>query len=183
MLEGLANILLRIAEIQNKFIKLYKIVKPETAQQKKFENIHTTCNKQLKTPDEVILSSNYYKFSKLITDIANKYNISPKLIEAIIKVESNFNPYAISKKGAKGLMQLLPETAQELGVKDIFNPWENIDAGVRYFKKLLEEFKDLKLALAAYNAGPEKVRTYNNKIPPFKETQDYVKEVLKYFND
>ena len=94
--------------------------------------------------------------------------------------ESSYNLMAISQKGAEGLMQLMPNTARELGVTDSFNPTQNIHAGVRYFKKLLKRFKgDVKLALAAYNAGSRKVREYNG-IPPFKATQYYINKVLYY---
>ena len=95
--------------------------------------------------------------------------------------ESGYNPRAISKKGAIGLMQLMPETAEELNVEDIFNPKQNIDGGVRYFKQLVSLFSgDLKLSLAAYNAGSKSVRKYKG-VPPFKETQHYVKKVFEYY--
>jgi soluble lytic murein transglycosylase-like protein len=95
--------------------------------------------------------------------------------------ESGYNTRAISKKGAKGLMQLMPATAQELGVEDVFNPKQNISGGVRYFKKLVTQFDgDVKLALAAYNAGSRNVRHYQG-IPPFKETRFYIKKVFKYY--
>jgi len=100
---------------------------------------------------------------------------------AIIMAESSYNPKAISKKGAKGLMQLMPTTAKSLGVKDIFNPEHNINAGVRYFKKLLNQFNgDVELALAAYNAGSRKVREHRG-IPPFGATKYYIKKVIKYY--
>jgi soluble lytic murein transglycosylase-like protein len=94
--------------------------------------------------------------------------------------ESGYNPRAISKKGAKGLMQLMPGTAQALGVENIFNPEENISGGVRYFKQLVNKFGDVKLALAAYNAGSKKVRHYQG-VPPFKATRHYIKKVFKYY--
>ena len=94
--------------------------------------------------------------------------------------ESGFNPKAISKMGARGLMQLMPKTAEALGVKDIFDPAQNIEGGVRYFKKLLNTFKgDIKLALAAYNAGSRKVLEYKG-IPPFSVTRYYIKKVIRY---
>ncbi len=96
--------------------------------------------------------------------------------------ESGYNPRAVSKKGARGLMQLMPRTAEALGVKDSFNPEHNVNAGVAYFKKLLIQFDgDVRLALAAYNAGSCKVRKYRD-IPPFKATRYYVRKVLKYYN-
>ena len=95
--------------------------------------------------------------------------------------ESGYNPRAISKAGAKGLMQLMPNTAQALGVEDVFNPQQNISGGVRYFKQLMNRFNgDFKLALAAYNAGSKAVRQYKG-VPPFKETQHYIKKVFEYY--
>jgi soluble lytic murein transglycosylase-like protein len=112
--------------------------------------------------------------------VAKSYEVDPALVRAIIMAESSYNPRAVSKKGAKGLMQLMPKTAEYLGVEDSFNPEHNIDAGVRYFKKLLGQFNgNVKLALAAYNAGSRRVREYKG-IPPFKATQRYVKKVFEY---
>lgn len=117
-----------------------------------------------------------------IKKASKRYNISESLISAIIKVESNFKPTAVSKKGALGLMQLMPETAAELGVIDPFDPVENIHGGVRYLRQLLDYFKgDLELALAAYNAGAGMVKKYNS-IPPFKETKNYVAKVLNIYH-
>jgi soluble lytic murein transglycosylase-like protein len=103
------------------------------------------------------------------------------LIKAIIRAESGFNPGAISRKGAKGLMQLMPETASRLNVSNIFNPRENIEGGVRYFKYLLSLFdNDVRLSLAAYNAGENLVGELRS-IPPYRETVDYVRKVLSYY--
>ncbi len=115
---------------------------------------------------------------KFIKSLGKKYEIDPDLIKAIIKAESNFDRFATSSKGAKGLMQLMPETAQIFGVFDAYNPYQNIEGGVRYFRRQLNEFdEDIRLALAAYNAGPEAVKKYK-KVPPFKETRRFVKKVL-----
>jgi soluble lytic murein transglycosylase-like protein len=120
-------------------------------------------------------------YHKLIIQTASHHKIDSALVKAIIMVESGYNPKAISKRGAKGFMQLMPDTAEELNVKDIFNPYQNINGGVRYFKKLYDRFNgDIKLALAAYNAGSKNVRRYNG-IPPFKATHHFIKKVLKYY--
>ena len=120
-------------------------------------------------------------FHPMIQEAANRYQVDPALVKAIIMAESGYNPRAISKKGAKGLMQLMPRTAKALGVEDSFNPEHNINAGVRYFKQLMNQFNgDAKLALAAYNAGSRKVRQYQG-IPPFKATQYYIKKVFIYY--
>jgi hypothetical protein len=116
----------------------------------------------------------------IILKAATRYKIDSALIKAIIMVESGYNPKAVSKRGAKGLMQLMPKTAEFLGVKDSFNPEQNINAGVRHLKDLLNQFKgDVKLALAAYNAGSRKVRKYQG-VPPFKSTRYYIKKVFEY---
>ena len=119
-------------------------------------------------------------FERVFEEVAQKYQLDPALLKAIAKVESNFNPKAISPKGAMGIMQLIPSTARLVGVTDPFDPVENIHGGARYLRMLLDEFKDLKLSLAAYNAGPEAVRQYGG-IPPFPETINYVKNVIEYY--
>ena len=117
----------------------------------------------------------------IVIQTASRHQLDPALIKAIIMAESGYNTRAISKKGAKGLMQLMPATAQALGVEDIFNPKQNISGGVRYFKQLVTQFDgDVELALAAYNAGSRNVMHYQG-IPPFKATQYYIKKVFKYY--
>lgn len=119
-------------------------------------------------------------YNPIILEAANLHEVDLTMIKAIIMAESGFNRKSQSKQGAGGLMQLMPRTAKALGVKDIFNPHENIHAGVRYYKTLLNHFNgDEKLALAAYNAGAKNVRKYKG-IPPFGETRRYVKKVLAY---
>jgi soluble lytic murein transglycosylase-like protein len=116
-------------------------------------------------------------FRGLIQAAAKRHSVDADLIASVIAVESNFDPKAVSRKNARGLMQLLPETAERFGVKDIFNPQENIDAGTRYLKELLQKYNnDLALTLAAYNAGPDRVQHYG-RVPPYVETIKYVRRV------
>ncbi len=126
----------------------------------------------------------YKQFDNLdayIIEAANHHDISFPLIKAIIKVESDFNPMAVSEKGAMGLMQIMPFNFKHLSIRDPFDPWENIMGGVRYFKNMLNKFNgDLSLSLAAYNAGPNAVDKYGC-IPPYPETVNYVEKVLKYY--
>jgi soluble lytic murein transglycosylase-like protein len=117
---------------------------------------------------------------KSIQQAAAKYNLSPELIRSVIRAESNFQAEAVSPAGAKGLMQLMPETAKELGVTNPFDIQQNIDGGARYLRQMLDRFGgDLKRALAAYNAGPGAVEQYNGEVP-FSETRQYVQRVLRY---
>ncbi len=114
---------------------------------------------------------------------ASQYNLNPNLLKAVAKVESNFDPSALSSSGAQGIMQLMPRTAQSLGVTDSFNPVENIEGGAKYLRDLLNTFDgNTEMALAAYNAGPTAVSKYGG-IPPYKETQNYVKKVMNNFVD
>jgi hypothetical protein len=120
-------------------------------------------------------------FHPIIIEAASRHEVDPALVKAIIMAESGYNPRAISGQGAEGLMQLMPTTAQALGVEDAFNPEHNINAGVKYFKQLLEEFdEDIELALAAYNAGISKVRQHRG-VPPIETTQKYIKKVFRYY--
>ena len=125
------------------------------------------------------LSRRALAFDSMIEQNAAVHGVSPHLVRAVIQQESGFNPRAVSHKGAMGLMQLMPATATELGVNDPYDPSENIRAGVAYLKGLLVRFKDdVKLALAAYNAGPTAVTKYGD-IPPYRETRDYVSRITK----
>jgi soluble lytic murein transglycosylase-like protein len=122
-----------------------------------------------------------YPYDLIVHEAAGRYNIDADLLLAIIMVESGFNPRAISKKGAKGLMQLMPETAYALEVGNVYCPEENVKAGARHLRWLLERFEgDVKLALAAYNAGVQNVLRYDG-VPPYGETRAYVTKVLGHY--
>ncbi len=126
-----------------------------------------------------MMQENKTKFTPLIEEVAKDLRLHPGLLHAMVKVESAYNPRAVSKRGAQGLMQLMPETASRYGVSDSYDPKQNLEGGARYFSDLLREFEfDLRLALAAYNAGENAVKRYGNTIPPFPETMDYVDKVL-----
>jgi soluble lytic murein transglycosylase-like protein len=121
------------------------------------------------------------RYANEIRAAASRHGIDAGLVEALISVESTFDPWAVSRKGAQGLMQLMPSTASVLGVNDAFDPRQNIDGGVRHLRALLDRYHgDLPLALAAYNAGDEAVRWYRG-IPPYPETQLYVRKILQRY--
>ena len=121
-------------------------------------------------------------FDPYIQQVASEFELEPALIKAVALVESGFNPGAVSPKGAKGLMQLMPATARSYGVRDIHDPYENLRAGANHLRTLLDEFNgDLTLALAAYNAGSGAVRRHGG-VPRFRETQDYVRKVERHLN-
>jgi hypothetical protein len=129
-------------------------------------------------PNSNALKPNEIKFDNLISEASEKYGIDSELLKAVIKAESNFNPGAVSPKGAMGLMQLMPGTAESLNVSNPFDPAQNIDGGARYLRAMMDKFGgDIPKTLSAYNAGPRAVETYNG-IPPYKETQGYVKRIL-----
>ncbi len=119
-------------------------------------------------------------FEQIINQAATTHQVDPALIKAIIMAESRYNPKAVSKRGARGLMQLMPVTAKSLGVEDSFDPAANINGGVMYFKRLLDRFDgNVEFALAAYNAGSRNVRKYGG-VPPFRQTRTYIHKVFKY---
>ena len=121
-------------------------------------------------------------YREFVEAAAARHGVDPDLITSVIAVESNFDPKASSRKNARGLMQLLPETAARFGVKDIYDPQENIDAGTRYLRELLQKYNnDVVLALAAYNAGPDRVQQYG-RVPPFAETISYVRRVKRGYD-
>ena len=130
------------------------------------------------------LARNKKKFSPFIVQAAKKHSLDAKLLHAVIRTESAYNEKAISSAGAVGLMQLMPATAKRYGVSDRKNGKQNIDGGARYLKDLLKMFNsDLSLVLASYNAGEGAVKKYNNSIPPYPETQNYVRKVLAFYKD
>lgn len=133
----------------------------------------------LRLPDGAQVTSGLY--ADEINDAAHRYGVPVKLVSAVIRAESGFNPRAVSRKGAQGLMQLMPTTASMLGVQNSFDPRQNIDGGVRHLRGLLDRFPNrLPLAIAAYNAGEKAVTQYGG-IPPYPETQEYVTRVLQFY--
>ncbi|MCZ6621644.1 MAG: lytic transglycosylase domain-containing protein [Deltaproteobacteria bacterium] len=144
---------------------------------------HSSYRVVIRTPRKRPSSSSRFprRFERIVRSASDRYGVDPNLVSAMIKVESNFNPHAVSRKGARGLMQLMPETARNLDVGDIYDPTENINGGVRHLKLLLDRFGgNQRLALAAYNAGAKAVERYRG-VPPFSETREYVRLVLRYY--
>ncbi len=150
-----------------------------------FTNMSVSSGYELFIKEKPVVSRKFLatnKYDTYIHQASKKYGIAFNLLKALIKVESNFDPRAVSRKGAKGLMQIMPENFKRLKIKDPFNPWQNIMGGAKYLKTLLKRFDGkLPLALAAYNAGPGKVEKYRN-IPPYLETEEYVNRVIKYYH-
>jgi len=120
------------------------------------------------------------QLGSLIDYYARHHDLNPRLVQAVMQAESGYNATALSRKGAMGLMQLMPETARELAVDDPYDPEQNVRGGTAYLRRMLRRFGDLRLALAAYNAGPTAVTRYQD-VPPFLETRDYVRKVLSLF--
>jgi soluble lytic murein transglycosylase-like protein len=150
-----------------------------------FTNVPTSSDYKIfirEKPARSLNSNITDRYDNLITEASKKHGVSFSLLKALIKTESDFNPRAISSAGAKGLMQIMPENIRALNIKDPFDPLENIMGGTRYLKKLIIRFDGkLPMALAAYNAGPNIVDRYK-QIPPFKETEDFVEKVMKYYS-
>jgi soluble lytic murein transglycosylase-like protein len=134
--------------------------------------------------ERTAVSQNFYatkKYDHFISDAAEQTGVDSRLLKAMIKAESDFDPRAVSRKGAMGLMQIMPENFKMLELENPFDPWENINAGARYFQQLYKRFNgQLALSLAAYNAGPTAVDQYKS-IPPYQETEEYVRRVLRYY--
>ena len=130
--------------------------------------------------DSIRPSANTVQLQAMADGVARREGVDPKLLRAIIETESGWNPLAVSNKGAQGLSQLMPDTARELGVTSPLDPEQNLTGGARYLKQMLAKFSDPNLAVAAYNAGPGAVSKYGG-IPPFAETQAYVKRVMERY--
>lgn len=178
---GLDLTLMRIGSIETNFNKLLNEKKEVTEAGAEFKEIlDKTIDAET---DKKTTATTKNDFEDLIEKHAAKNGLDPDFIKAIVKQESGFNPNATSKCGAMGLMQLMPATAKGLGVTDAYNPEENIMGGIKYFKSMLNKFnQDPELALAAYNAGPGAVQKYGN-IPPYRETQNYVKNIMANYNN
>jgi len=127
---------------------------------------------------------NLARHAPIIDEAARRVRLRPELLHAMVKAESGYDPNALSKAGARGLMQLMPDTAKRYGVTNITDPYQNVDGGSRYLRDLLAMFNsNLSLALAAYNSGENNVKKHGNQVPPFPETQGYVKKVLEYYTE
>lgn len=180
LLEGILQ--QKLLEIQSQLPSYVKIIRDDSPSfddllGSEVDNIYNT-DIQNTDYDTNIASNGSY--DSIIEAAARKYNINSSIIKAVIKAESGFDPNAVSPVGAMGLMQLMPGTADSLGVTDAFDPQQNIDGGVRFLKNMLNEFGgNLEYALAAYNAGPGSVKKYGG-IPPYDETQNYVKKIMSY---
>jgi len=137
---------------------------------------------EIQVPDNVTPKSATLSISDAVNAASDKHQIDPDLINSVIRAESAFNPHAVSRKGAQGLMQLMPDTATKLGVKDVFDPAANVNAGTQYLRDLLVLYHgDMVKALAAYNAGPQRVAQYHG-VPPYHETRAYVAQIVRDFN-
>ncbi len=188
-LKLLKTILLLLGISSFAYADIFKYVAPDgrvyyTDQPKKGFDYRLIIRTRPKTykRDLKFMAKNKLKFNDMIAKTAAKYEMDPKLLHAVIQAESAYNPVAVSSAGAVGLMQLMPDTARRYGVTDRRDPVQNVDGGTRYLKDLLVMFNsNLKLAVAGYNAGEGAVMKYNYTVPPYRETQNYVRHVMSLY--
>ncbi len=170
---GIENARQRIEEIRAHIQEISQTNKPESS------GFQDVLDSQIQQQGGQSLPLPKSSLVNVVESEAQKIGLDPNLAKAIAQAESGFNPNAVSKAGAQGLMQLMPSTAQGLGVKALLDPVENVQGGTRYLKSLLDKYHSIPKAVAAYNAGPGAVDKYNG-IPPYTETQNYVRRVLQY---
>lgn len=180
MLKGMVNQIFyeKVMSIQNKIPVKLNVPEINTPSFNEVLNTEMNMTEKIGSLNDYDNLNDSNNFDHIISEVSTKFNIPQALIKSVISVESSFNPNSMSSAGAKGLMQLMPLTAEHLGVKNVWDPKQNIEGGTKYLRELVDRYDgNIKLALAAYNAGPGNVEKYNG-IPPFKETENYVNKVL-----
>jgi len=175
-------------EIMGSITRLYidgdqsSFVDIPTAEIDHFESIPEAPTPHTEPERAAAATPHAFDLTQAVKDASGTYRLDPDLVTSVIRAESGFNVRAVSPKGAQGLMQLMPQTASQLGVRNAFDPQANVEAGTRYLRELLERYNfDLIKALAAYNAGPQRVEQYNG-VPPYYETKAYVARIVRDFN-
>jgi soluble lytic murein transglycosylase-like protein len=173
----------RIDSIESKIEQIEERFSPPDQGQGSFQQVLSGYTQPLQPSllPQIGMGKGIAGFKEIIQEAGKKYGVDPNLIAAVIHQESGGNPGVTSSAGAMGLMQLMPATAKSLGVNNPFNPQQNVFAGTRYLRQMLDEFKgNVSLALAAYNAGPEAVKKYGG-IPPYRQTKNYVRDILSLY--